>query len=798
MGYLNRRKFLTSTAVATVLIASPALAGLHFHGTYLAASKRSNVNINVLNVFEYAFIDHLKQADSMLGPYGVTFTSTAPFHQLVDSSGWPNDASASGQNFGCGFRIPDPAQFAGPYILTWDGSGTVNFNVGTWTETNNTGTTYTKNSNASWTQIAGQKARIIMNLSTAGLSGPQLIGMYVSATGGTDGFVRNMQFYRQADETDLLAGKIFRAGFKQLYVDFNPKHIRFMDWNSVNASQLCRFEHRNLPAYASWMENHGALGQPKYGTTTGTNQIALASVTGMPVSMQQGEMVTCRIGNTIVRTALPITITAVTKQNPGHVTASAHGYNTGDIIIHQMMSAIPGQAPSGMTQLDNVPCTITVIDANTYTIGIDTTAFSTFTVGTAYQYISLNVGARGTYPVVFQDGCSPGGRFGAAFCTANDIKTFTFDKNIIASTAITGAWIMRQEGGNGTVVLNGGVPLEICTAFVNELMAMTTNGPIDMWVCIPHRGMNSTDPDYLSASNWGTNTVDVILNGKNGYAGLDSRSTLFVEHSNETWNTGFYQTLFMAKMSLQTWPALGSGDYSTYSSLRSVQTMADIKAAFPGNSRIKYVLSGQGSNGSTVAPNTVRFQGNSQYAAAIGNGNTPLSNFDYFAWAGYFTNNDSTPANSLTTCASTWPTGSGPGDEALYATYVAGITTTAIGGSETTGNYANVHLPDYAAATLAQGKKTIMYEGGWDHGVQGYTTNQNNFLAACKASQTWANALRAFHEAFNTVANADSPADYIMVNNRWGHTPTDTYLGGVEGAALDLAWQALKARNNGH
>lgn len=66
-------------------------------------------------------------------------------------------------------------------------------------------------------------------------------------------------------------------------------------------------------------------------------------------------------------------ITAVTKANPGSVTCPSHGFTTGDEIAFFDVG--------GMTELEANGYTITVVDANTFTIGVDSSSFSTFTSG---------------------------------------------------------------------------------------------------------------------------------------------------------------------------------------------------------------------------------------------------------------------------------------------------------------------------------------------------------------------------------------------------------------------------------
>ena len=89
-----------------------------------------------------------------------------------------------------------------------------------------------------------------------------------------------------------------------------------------------------------------------------------------------------------------------------------------------------------------------------------------------------------------------------------------------------------------------------------------------------------------------------------------------------------------------------------------------------------------------------------------------------------------------------------------------------------------------------------MYEGGWDKTVTSGTAQVNSFLVAVKRSQAWADALTGFFNAFNATAFAFMPADYVEVDERWGHAYPDLYgTSSVEGAALDKAWLASGSRN---
>ncbi len=750
--------------------------------------KRSSLNVNAWNIADYAFIDHVLSGDQY-GPFSTAYAATAdPWNKNLDANGWPAHVNYDNNTWGVGVRVPASTDFAGPYVLTWTGDGEIDLASGTWAINAGLSSGYSVVNTHRWT---GTNARIVVNYTgSALLFTIKVLRTDRSANGS---FLKNLKFYRLEDETDFLAGKVFRAPYKQTLADLNPSALRFMNWTGRNDSKQCRFEHRTLPGYASYGSSSNWVASPAYPQSTGTNAIAVASATGMPVAMQHGEVVTCRIGSTIVRTGVK-TVTAITKANPGVVTATAHGFNTGDVIVHQITA--------GMVELDYKPCTITVSDADHYSLGVDTTAYTTFTAGVANQYITLNVGARGAYPVVFGDGVTPAGNFGAYIATT-EYKTFTFDKYLVASTDVTGAWIFTS---NGTPkAFDGSPPLEICTALVNEVMAMTRTdggavGPIDMWITVPHRGLLSVDTDYSAASNWPVKACDVILNGANGYAGLNSTCKLIVEMSNETWNTAnsdWNQTFYFYRRGYLRWTASGRTDASSFSTLRSVIMVNDIKTAFPAHPQLKFALCGQGTLG-VSGLNSARIAGTTYYDGDVLNtwGGDPMDHFDYFGWAGYFVASSAFDTANLATYVASWLAATTAVErEAVCALYVVGIIGVS-GSGQTTARYGDSLLPAYATEMSGRGKTTVMYEGGWDRAITGSADTQN-FLTACKQSRAWANALTDFFNKFDATSAAAIPADYIQMDQRWGHAYPDMYSGGVEGAGLDLAWQLTSLRNRG-
>lgn len=91
--------------------------------------------------------------------------------------------------------------------------------------------------------------------------------------------------------------------------------------------------------------------------------------------MSQASMLPLALGGAVVETenaaGAGFGITAITKANPGVVTAPFHGLTTGREVY---LSGI-----SGMTELNDRVFTVTVLSGNTFSIGIDTTGYGTFT-----------------------------------------------------------------------------------------------------------------------------------------------------------------------------------------------------------------------------------------------------------------------------------------------------------------------------------------------------------------------------------------------------------------------------------
>ena len=92
----------------------------------------------------------------------------------------------------------------------------------------------------------------------------------------------------------------------------------------------------------------------------------------------------------------------------------------------------------------------------------------------------------------------------------------------------------------------------------------------------------------------------------------------------------------------------------------------------------------------------------------------------FSAFAGYFVPQSSFDTANLNVLSNAWLANIGDpvARETVCASYVNGIVSQSLGGSETVERYGQVLLPAYAAKMKSLSKYAIMYEGGWDHDIK--------------------------------------------------------------------------------
>jgi hypothetical protein len=614
---INRRELslglmaaaLSKSAAAQVPLSSGAQPELELY-------KRSLLNMNyAAHATEYLWINHFHASD---------FGTPGGFVGECDLAGYPNTPAAAANVYGGALSVPYRSDFAGPYVLTGKGSGDISIsNGGGWWQVDYRASKGTfretgKNSGRFIVTAGNPTWYIVVNRI---YSAPERFVSYRINSTVVGSYLHDLAFYRQSDESDLLAGKYFRAAWKQAIVDMNPSTIRFMRWNYNGGyindyGYLYRWSDRTPPFYRQFtgFNQNTILPYPPADNSVEGTAYWVAPVLGMPAAMMHGEICQCAVPadwSTPAGTrAKGDYITAINKAASAQITtANGYTYNVGDKVRFswiQGMCEINGMV--GAIQSINVDG-----DVHKFTVDIDTRQFDTFLPGNPYQnffgiLLTLNVGGRGAYPVLLPDASTIASFNGPGHFGGNaQIQTFIFDKNVVGTVNPDGshnhgAWIaynMATQGPSpGRALRNmATVPAEICAKLINELEEMIvkqgkqgTHGPINPWICIPHSGMLSIDPDYNAADNYAVNMVDTMLHGASGFAGIPSRCDLLVEYSNETFNYGSNPQRYCSALAYWKWPSSGYQNVVDISTIRAANVVADINAAFPKNERIKHVL----------------------------------------------------------------------------------------------------------------------------------------------------------------------------------------------------------------
>lgn len=353
-----------------------------------------------------------------------------------------------------------------------------------------------------------------------------------------------------------------------------------------------------LAAATSTASFTGQIGATCGGTGTGTSldvtAVASGTITvGMGVTDSTGQV----NNNTYIA---------------GQVSGTAGGIGCYTVSVSQ--SAVASEAMFGYIS-SSVSLNFNSTSAGTFDLA---TCGSDGTGCFISPYITLNLNGLGAHPLVQVGGFSPITLYNTLSIPANSYGTFVYDKLLYAETdgsgnPIYGVWHYWGSGSYGA--FNWGVPIELQVELINELNAMLPAGrpPINIWFNLPRMALVSTDPDYSSASEYGVNALNVILNGANGYAGLCAKCAVMVELSDEDWNNGYGGTFWMAAVGFQRWGSSLTtlSDFNSYSTLRSLWVMNDIKnSAYFQSGRVFFDRGGQQVAGTTGAPNGPRIYGN--------------------------------------------------------------------------------------------------------------------------------------------------------------------------------------------
>jgi hypothetical protein len=190
---------------------------------------------------------YVQQNFNFLGSQGGAFEFINVFNSVgqwgnaltpdkLDDDNWPKDISVSG-SVTVFPAIPTQTQRPGNYYLVTDGVGTMNCNGISGSFTNTTD---------------GQK-RLLGAIGGTGTGGFN-ITFTISSTGSPANsginYLRNIRIYHEDDEADLLAGKTFRQGFKDILAPFGVH--RMLNWQNTNFSPDKFWSERKTMSFYSY------------------------------------------------------------------------------------------------------------------------------------------------------------------------------------------------------------------------------------------------------------------------------------------------------------------------------------------------------------------------------------------------------------------------------------------------------------------------------------------------------------------------------------------------------------------
>lgn len=138
-------------------------------------------------------------------------------------------------------------------------------------------------------------------------------------------------------------------------------------------------------------------------------------------------------------------------------------------------------------------------------------------------------------------------------------------------------WSARPKVGDARYTNEAGVPAEV-------MIALANTADVDPWFNIPH---NASD-DYIYRFAELTRAT------------LEPQRRVYIEYSNEVWNAGFYQALWIEQQAIAEWPNAGSASLTkrlSWYGKRSVEMCQLWKVAFADQAgRVVCVISGQANN----------------------------------------------------------------------------------------------------------------------------------------------------------------------------------------------------------
>jgi hypothetical protein len=286
--------------------------------------------------------------------------------------------------------------------------------------------------------------------------------------------------------------------------------LRLMDMGLTNENYARDLSLFNSESRITWMGTpclNADIWAGQATKTAGKNNYTTGSrFVGNPVAWVDGQAFAFRLGSAFSTK----TATAITAGNPTSFSCTSHGLTTGDkisIIDNFNMSAswvaafLSGVVGSGLPPL----LTVTVSDANTFTVAINSTGYGNLTNISFYPEFTVGDGTLTAKRVVRHN---LSGYLASSFSSANDIAIGWYDSHIDA--------VIIPDVSDKRSKTQMGAPISAMCKLANKMKAHA-------WFCMPFGLNNSAMQSYAT-------TVK---------ATLDTDILACFAVGNEVWNSIF-------------------------------------------------------------------------------------------------------------------------------------------------------------------------------------------------------------------------------------------------------------------
>jgi hypothetical protein len=337
--------------------------------------------------YECIFLDAFKQMEDTWQGAG----TSEDWYALFDERGYPTRMPTGGGAtwVSSGLWIDRPT--AGEvWVLDWPGTATV-----TLTHANATQSIISSNRREyTFTEVAAG------NLETGYPNPASLVTVTISSMSANAFVGGQIRLYKKAYESRVVAGEIFDPRYFDRVRYFGVQ--RFLDWTLAGGqdNNCVNWEHRPSADTMSYVAGR-VLPTLWAGVSTGTNDQVISQPSAAISSWTNGQVIQWAM------TSRPLygLISAATNANPGVFTWVGHPLATNDIIEFENRSSGANQSWRNLAQVDQTTgdtktFTVTKIDPDTFSIGVDTTSFGAYAANllTAYKQITVKVGSLPAVP----------------------------------------------------------------------------------------------------------------------------------------------------------------------------------------------------------------------------------------------------------------------------------------------------------------------------------------------------------------------------------------------------------------